>query len=72
MPKQASYKSVCVPVEEKQNLKNLKHILPAPTLGMDNFFLSLSFIYVPVARQMIRYVTVYHIELLDFFLKKER
>lgn len=22
----------------KKNLKNLKHILPAPTLGMDNFF----------------------------------
>lgn len=35
---QASYKTICVPVEEKQNLKNSKHILPTPTFGMDNFF----------------------------------
>lgn len=38
MPMQASYKSVCVPVEEKQNWKDSKHVLPAPTFGMDNFF----------------------------------
>lgn len=53
MPMQASYKSVCVPVEEKQNWKDSKHVLPAPTFGMDNFFLSLRFIYLPLARQMI-------------------
>lgn len=36
--------SLCVPVEEKQNLKNSKHILPAPTFGINNFF-SLSFFF---------------------------
>jgi hypothetical protein len=47
---QASYKSLCVPVEEKQNLKDWNQTLPDPTFGMDYFFLSLSFIYLPLAR----------------------
>lgn len=41
---QASYKNVCVPVEEKQNLKNSKHSLPTPTFGMDKFLLAKFFI----------------------------
>lgn len=48
--------SFCVPVEEKQNLKNSKHILPAPTFGINNFF-SLSFffnfLFLPLARLRI-------------------
>lgn len=35
---QASYKSLCVPVEEKQNLKDWNQTLPDPTFGMDYFF----------------------------------
>lgn len=37
-------KNVCVPVEEKQNLKNSKHSLPTPTFGMDKFLLAKFFI----------------------------
>lgn len=46
---QASYKNFCVPVEEKQNLKNSKHSLPTPTFGMDKFFLA-KFLFLPLAR----------------------
>lgn len=35
---QAYYKNFCVPVEEKQNLKNSKHSLPTPTFVMNKFF----------------------------------
>lgn len=41
---QASYRNFCVPVEEKQNLKNSKHSLPTPTFEMKFFFLAKFFI----------------------------
>lgn len=63
---QASYKNFCVPMEEKQNLKNSKHSLPAPTFGMDTFFFLAKFFISALSKVDDYYVTMYHMDLLDF------
>lgn len=53
-------------MEEKQNLKNSKHSLPAPTFGMDTFFFLAKFFISALSKVDDYYVTMYHMDLLDF------